>query len=226
LPQSHLKFCNLTAEQFTLSTVRKGPLKGAEMFLFVHNGDDKTQKLSLENPTTRDSSDVEHAIVNDPDDPMCAFRLLKHHLKFNLPPGYKGRIMLHGFAQGVLKKRRKKGLMWEANTEPRSTTDPTEGGKMGKNRLNTIARTVAVRCDFENAEKFTGRSLRKLGINKMASFGVPTGEMMSAARHGTIAVSNEYQHCNANTAAKRHCSLRRQTKVSTHYVLILIRNSI
>jgi hypothetical protein len=190
---------------------------------FRHKGDDKTQKSSLENPTTRDSSNVEHAIVNDPDDPMCAFRLLKHHLKYNLPPGYKGRIMLHSFAQGVLKTHRQKGLMWGANTEPRSATNPTESGKMGKKPYKC---TVAVRCEFENAEKFTGRSLRKLGINKMASFGVPTGEMMSAARHGTIHVNNNYQHCNVKTAAKQHCSLHPQKKVSTHDVLILIRNGI
>jgi intergrase/recombinase len=116
--------------------------------------------------------------------------------------------------------------MWEANTEPRSATNPTESGKMDKDRLDVIARTIAVHCEFENAEKFTGRSLRKLGINKLASFGVPMGEICFTARHNTIHVNNEYQHYHADTAAKQHCSLHQQNKVSMYDVLILIRKKI
>jgi hypothetical protein len=204
----------VVVDQFKHSIVRDGgPLEGRKQYTFKYSNDDKIEKLTLSNPTTRETKKIVHAIVDDPNDPFSTYKLLYHHLTQNLPPGHHGRVFLHPYCDSVHQKRSSEGLPWPANTLPRSTTDNTEAGKMGKNYLNKICKSVAEHCRFDNAHLFTGRSCRKGGIVKMSSTGVPTGEMMAAARHKSISVSNEYQTCNPDTGAMRHAAFARKEKV-------------
>ena len=59
--------------------------------------------------------------------------------------------------------------------------DFTEHGEpFGKNHFNVIIKKVAIRCGFDNAERYTGRSPRVYQINALTNgpVNVPTSEVL------------------------------------------------
>jgi hypothetical protein len=186
--------------------VKEGKCKGQEKVSFSHSNSDKTHKLSLVNynlcelGTGANKTDI----ISDPHDHLCTVRLLKYHIKHNLPPYWQGLLYLGKAKTEELKRRRTVGIKYIVDSDPTSATDSTPRGKFGPSFLSKQLHQLAIMCKFDNAEKFTWRSARRGSILKMASRGVTSGEILGHARHKLVPINTLYQSQNMSTSDHRN----------------------
>jgi hypothetical protein len=84
------------------------------------------------------------------------------------------------------------GITYIVDTDPSSSTDSTPGKKVGHSFLTSQVRKLAMRCKFENALKFTGRSAWHGSISKMATCGVASREILGHSRHKSVSINTVY----------------------------------
>lgn len=118
---------------------------------------DKTNKLSLGNPYVRDESGY-HLIFGNPQDPFCCVKLYDFYTEKHLIPAMKlanrtpkeQPFFVRHASGKELKRRVGLGLTCEAGTH--------RNNKWGEHYFPIAIRNLAVRCGFDNAEKYTMRS--------------------------------------------------------------------
>ena len=125
---------------------------------------DKIEQLSIHNPYCRDMNGI-YCIVEIKDDPWCLYYLLERTIEKHLPCGWDSWLFMQTAPKSTIEKRkfyhvdytcddfhifRKEGYSYR--------------GKLGKNYPNMRFKALALRCGFENPERFTGRAARCTGI--------------------------------------------------------------
>jgi hypothetical protein len=119
--------------------VTNGKYQGLEKVSFSHGNSDKTCKLSLINYSLRESGTGKNDtdIISDPHDHLCTVRLLKYHIKFNLPPNWKGFLFLRKASTEIIKLRKSLGITYCVDIDPISPIDSTPRGKFGRTFLRS-----------------------------------------------------------------------------------------
>jgi hypothetical protein len=139
-------------------------------------------------------------IVSDPNNHLCTVSLLKYHIENNLPWYWTGLLFLKKATAKVLSLCKTMGITYIVDTDPSSSTDSTPRGKVGCSFLTSQVRKLAMRCNFEKALNFIGRSACCRSISKMATCGVASGEILGNSRHKSLHTNTVYQICNPETS--------------------------
>ena len=140
---------------------------------------DKTHKLTLNNTTLREEEGY-HDMIENPDDPLCVVRLFKLFKAFFPDP----------YVDFIFRRPAK-----QTDSNPYANgPDLGKNGKAGRNQLTKITKAVALRCTMSEVDRNTGGGRRQSGITQMACAGeaVPTGEMLTSARHKSIEMNAHY----------------------------------
>ena len=184
---------------------------------------EKTAKLSLSNPTLRsDEERVPNMIVDDPDDDMCTYKILRHWIQNGLPPGWTGLLFLNIATEKERKERPSPNDNWWGGTkmvrdttieakrtyekalaEGKSPSVPMRpSGALGKNWPNDNAKILFKRCGHPEWHRATARTGRRTGIFNVADAGVPQHMVNAFGRHKTDRASFRYQEFTTDSFAK------------------------
>ena len=154
---------------------------------------DKTCKLSLGNPYRRDPSGY-HLIYANPGDPFCLVELYEFYFTRHLKPamehlGYDDhRFFCHRAPQKILREWKKVGLTCEAGVGHKNY-------HWGVNQFDVKIKKLAEYCNFDNAESYTMRSNRRVGITKMSGK-LSASNVQNSARHKSASCNVLYQQEN------------------------------
>jgi len=158
-----------------------------EEFVEVVHKWDKTHKMSLQNPTSRDvTSQVSPRIYANGKDDLCPHRFLKF-LRGLCPPEQE-RVLCSAGNKTMLKQYRSgKGKYMYNPKLP-----------VGENTVGPLCKEMAEEMGFERWEKCTGHGLRKMGITNAMTYAETNiaPVVLGASRHKNYQTSLAYQKPN------------------------------
>jgi hypothetical protein len=161
----------LRRRSFEHGIQKGGPMNARSYVKLIGlDGRDKTGKLSLSNPYQVDTSG--HLIIWESDfieDKFDYVRLMQFYDKTHLAPLCEAEgvndcpFFLRRAPEKVLKPRRQAGQSHELYIH--------RNYKWSGIYLNNVVRKIAQRCQFDNADSFTMRSLRRTNLTAMTAGG-------------------------------------------------------
>jgi hypothetical protein len=194
---------------------------GHEKVSFSDSNSDKTCKLSLFNYNLCElgTGENETDIISDPHDHLCTVRLLKYHIKYNLPPYWQGLLFLRKAKTEELKRRKRVGIKYIVNSDPTSAKDSTPWGKFGPSFRSKKVHQLVIMW-----KKFTGHSKIRGSISKMATSGVASGDIIGHARHKSVSINTVYQSRNMSTSDHRKSCFNIGEEILVLLLLVTIKH--
>jgi hypothetical protein len=181
--RNEIAFCCWDQVKFHEATVNGEK----EEFIEVIHKWDKTHKMSLNNPTSRDiTSQVSPRIYSNANDDLCSHRFLKF-LRGLCPPEQE-RVLCSAGNKTMLKQFRSgKGRYMYNPKLP-----------VGENTVGPLCKEMAEEMGFDRWEKCTGHGLRKMGITNAMTYAETNiaPVVLGASRHKNYQTSLAYQRPN------------------------------
>jgi hypothetical protein len=181
--RSEIAFCCWDQVKFHETTVNGEK----EEFVEVVHKWDKTHKMSLQNPTSRDvTSQVSPRIYANANDDLCPHRFLKF-LRGLCPPEQE-RVLCSAGNKTMLKKYRSGKGQYMYNPKL----------PVGENTVGPLCKEMAEEMGFDRWEKCTGHGLRKMGITNAMTYAETNiaPVVLGASRHKNYQTSLAYQKPN------------------------------
>jgi hypothetical protein len=198
MPRGKKEPHSLTRSSFIFGIQKGGEFHGrGTLTLKDFKGNDKSQKVTLANPWVIDHSGY-LKVYDDPNDPFSLFKLVKHWVTTQLDPlcRYYGvedcPFFWRRAPDKVLKQRRK--AVANGDMSQNFELDNHRNQRWGLDYFTSQVRVVAIKCDFEEAHRWTMRSCRRTGITNMSSdANVATSVVNITGRHKSSNTSALYQ---------------------------------
>ena len=132
---------SITVAHIKIFTHESGIFKSLKLVKINNLHTDKTSRLSLGNPTVR--KNLSREVYEYKKNKYCVFNLIEYMLENHIPLGYDGPFFLHKANKKVIQERKKNGNEMESNIDRR----------FGLLYFDKMAKALAKRCGFKNAEK-------------------------------------------------------------------------
>jgi hypothetical protein len=157
---------------------------------------------------------LDFAIVDNPEDPKCAYKSFHHYVTNFLPPGYDGPVFLHAATRDTIRNRhpsmRKYLAAYDMDDEGNFIQD---NAAWSESSHNYLMKKLSDRCGgikTDSGKAVSGYTTRKNCISKMQQNRVAPAQILQSGRHQDLKTSCEYACVNQVTRDQKIESLHHQ----------------